>query len=209
MDWSVVHSLNHFLVRNDGVEDPLKFYVQIAEVLFLAILVVVCVFARHPRGRPYRRTAVAAGLSAGLGLIVTAIVAHLYYRARPFVAHPGVVHVFLSHARDSSFPSDHATASAAVAIAILLRAKWGWGFVMVALALILDFGRVALGLHYPTDILGGAAIGAAAALLLWAPPFRGWIDRLSDVVGGYGDRAVDSVLGRRTPPEGEASRIGV
>jgi membrane-associated phospholipid phosphatase len=43
-------------------------------------------------------------------------------------------------------------------------------------AAILDFGRVAGGFHYPTDVLGGAAIGG-----LW-------------------DRMLDAVLGRVRPP---------
>ncbi len=195
----MVHSLNHFLVGNDGVEDPLKSYVAIAEVLFLGILVVVCVLARHERGRPWRRAAVAAGLSAALGLLVTAIVAHLVYRARPFVAHPHAVNVFLSHARDSSFPSDHATAGAAIAVALLLRRRWGWGTLMLVLAAILDFGRIALGLHYLTDILAGSAIGAGAAIVLWLSPLRAIIDRVSDKVGDFGDGLVDAVLGRVLP----------
>jgi undecaprenyl-diphosphatase len=210
MDWSVVHTLNHFLVRNDGVEDPLKVYVQIAEALFLAILVVVCVLARHERGRPFRRAAVAAGLSAGLGLLVTAIVAHFVHRARPFVAHPSAVHLFLAHARDSSFPSDHATAAAAIAVALLLRRRFAWGAIMVALAVVLDFGRIALGLHYLTDILGGSAIGAAAAVVLWLPPLRRLIDRVSDAVGGAWDAALDAVLGRVAPqPHALRSAPGV
>ncbi len=209
MDWSIVHSLNHFLVSHDGLEDPLKSYVAIAEVLFLGILLVVCVLARHERGRPWRRAAVAAGLSAGVGLLVTAIVAHLVYRARPFVAHPHAVHVFLSHARDSSFPSDHATAGAAIAVALLLRRRWGLGALMLVLAAILDFGRIALGLHYLTDVLGGSAIGAAAAIVLWLPPLRGIIDRVSDTVGAFGDGLVDAALGRILPrPRGaRSSRI--
>ena len=74
---------------------------------------------------------------------------------------------------------------------------------MLALALILDFGRIALGLHYPADVLGGSAIGAAAAVLLWLPPLRRLIGRISDSVGGIGDAAVDSVLGRpRERPRG-------
>jgi hypothetical protein len=40
------------------------------------------------------------------------------------------------------------------------------------------------GFHYPTDVLGGAAVGALAALLLWAPPLRRRIDALSDFIGG-------------------------
>ncbi len=206
MDWSIVHTLNHFLVGHDGIEDPLKVYVAIAEALFLGILLLVCVFARHERGRPWRRAAIAAGLSAGLGLLVTAIVAHLVYRARPFVAHPHTVHVFLAHSRDSSFPSDHATAAAAIVVALLLRRRFAWGLLMLVLALILDFGRIALGLHYLTDILGGSAIGAAAAICLWMPPLRRIIDRVSDTVGDFGDGLVDAVFGRVLPqPRGARS----
>jgi membrane-associated phospholipid phosphatase len=70
-------------------------------------------------------------------------------------------------------------------------------------AAILDFGRVAAGFHYPTDVLGGAAIGALAALLLWAPPLRRGIDTLSDFLGGLWDRALDAVL-KRVRPTGVA-----
>ena len=66
-------------------------------------------------------------------------------------------------------------------------------------AAILDFGRVALGFHYPTDVLAGAAIGALAALLLWAPPLRRRIDALSDFIGGLWDRTLDPVLQRVRP----------
>ena len=73
----------------------------------------------------------------------------------------------------------------------------------IVFAAILDFGRVAAGFHYPTDVLGGAAIGALAALLLWAPPLRRGIDALSDFIGGWWDRLVDAVL-RRVRPAGVA-----
>lgn len=203
MDWSIVHSLNGFLFRNDPIEDPLMAYVTAAEALYFLLLVVLVVFARHERFAPVRRAAVAAGLSAGLGLLVVKIITEFYDRARPFVAHPGVVHLFAKHAADASFPSDHATASMAIAVAFLLRRRFFWGVLTFVFAAILDFGRVAAGFHYPTDVLAGAAIGALAALLLWTPPLRGWIDALSDFIGGLWDRAVDAVL-RRAPPGGVA-----
>lgn len=132
------------------------------------LLVVLCVFARHERFAPVRRAAVAAGLSAGLGLLVVKIITEFYDRARPFVAHPGAVHLFARHAADAGFPSDHATASMAIAVAFLLRRRFGWGMLTIVFAVILDFGRVAVGFHYPTDVLG-AAIGAMAARVPRAP----------------------------------------
>ena len=165
------------------------------EALFLGMLVLTCLFARHERWASVRRAGVAAGLSAGLGLLVAKLITVIYDRPRPFVAHPGSVHLFASHARDASFPSDHATAAFAVAVAILLRSKLRWGAVTLVLAVILLVGRVALGYHYPTDVLGGAAIGTLAALSLSAPPIRSAIDRLSDTLGGSWDRASDVALG--------------
>jgi undecaprenyl-diphosphatase len=199
MDWSVAHSLNGFLYHHDAIEDPLLAYVQMAEALYFLLLVVLCVFARHERFAPVRRAAVAAGLSAGLGLLIGKLITEVYDRARPFVAHPGAVHLFAKHAADASFPSDHATASMAIAVAFLLRRRFGLGAVTLIFAAILDFGRVAVGFHYPTDVLGGAAIGALAALVLWAPPLRRRIDALSDLVGGRWDRTLDAVLERLRP----------
>ena len=194
MDWSIVHSVNGFLARHDAIEDPLLAYVQASQALFLGMLVLVCAFARHERWLGVRRAAVAAGLSAGLGLLIGKLITELYVRPRPFVAHPGAVHLFASHATDASFPSDHATASVAIAVAILLRSKLRWGLVTLAFALILSFGRVALGFHYPTDVLGGAAIGTAAALLLWTAPIRKAIDAVADRAGALWDHATDAVL---------------
>lgn len=189
MDWSILHALNDFLFRNDGVEDPVVFYVNVSEALFAATLVVVFLAAQGARSREWRRAAVAAALSAGLALALGSLISNLVDRARPFVADPGQVHLFVSHSTDPGFPSDHATASFAIAVAILLR-KRGWGLVALAAATVLALGRVAVGVHYPSDVLAGAALGSAVALGLWWAPLRRRIDALSDFAGGLWDRVV-------------------
>jgi undecaprenyl-diphosphatase len=199
MDWSIVHSVNGWLYHNDGIEDPLLVYVQAAEALYLLLVVLLCAFARHERMAPLRRAAAAAGLSAGLGLLTGKIITKFYDRPRPFVTHPHAVHLFAKHAPDPGFPSDHATASMAIATALLLRGRYRWGILTLVFAVILDFGRVGVGFHYPTDVLGGAAIGALAALLLWAPPLRARIDHVADVLGGLWDRLLDNILRRLRP----------
>jgi undecaprenyl-diphosphatase len=189
MDWSVLHALNDFLFHHDAVEDPLLFYVNASEALFIATLAIVFLAARGPCSS-WRRAAVAAVLSAGLGLGVAKLISELVDRARPFVADAHGVHLFSAHAADPGFPSDHATAAFAIATAIVLR-KRGWGIFALVAAAILAVGRVALGVHYPSDVLAGAALGAAAALALWFAPPRARVDAVADFLGGYWDRVLD------------------
>jgi undecaprenyl-diphosphatase len=189
MDWSVLHALNDFMYRHDAVEDPLLFYVNASEALFIATLAIVFLAARGAANAAWRRASLAAVLSAGLGLAVGKVISELVDRARPFVADPHGVHLFTAHAADPGFPSDHATAAFAIATAIFLR-KRGWGTAALVAATILSIGRVALGVHYPSDVLAGAALGTAAALTLWAAPLRKRIDWLADAVGARWERLV-------------------
>jgi undecaprenyl-diphosphatase len=195
LDWSLLHTLNDFLFRHDAVEDPLLFYVEASEALFAATLAVVFLAAHGARHAALRRATVAAVLSAGLGLAVAKVISEIVDRARPFVADPHGVHLFSPHAADPGFPSDHATAAFAIAVAIFLRNR-GWGVAALIAATVLAAGRVALGVHYPSDVLGGAAVGTAAALVLWAGPLRHRVDALADFIGGYWDRALDWGAGR-------------
>lgn len=190
MEWSILHTLNDFLFHHDAVEDPLVAYINASEALFAATLVVVFLLAHGARLASWRRAAVAAALSAGLALAIGKVISELVDRARPFVAEPHQVQLFSAHAADAGFPSDHATAAFAIATAIVLR-KRGWGFAMLVLAALLSVGRVAIGVHYPSDVLAGAALGALAAGALYLPPARRRIDALSDLLGGALDRLVD------------------
>jgi undecaprenyl-diphosphatase len=179
MDWSISHALNHFFATHDGVEDPVLAYVNAAEALFLLLLAALFVFARGFARRPARRGVVAAGASAALALAVAQLLSHIVDRPRPFVEHAGGVHLFAPHAADPGFPSDHATAAFAIAVAILLRSR-RWGLVTLAMAAVLALGRVAMGVHYPTDVIAGAALGSACALALWQPPIRRPLHALAD-----------------------------
>ena len=187
MDWSLLHALNDFLFQHDTVEDPVLFYVNASEALFAATLAIVFLAARGERHAGWRRATVAAVLSAALALAIGQAIADVVDRVRPFVADPHQVHLFAAHAADASFPSDHATASFAIAVAIFLR-KRGWGTLALLAAAVLSVGRVAVGYHFPTDVLAGAALGTAAALLLWTPTLRRRVDAFADLLGRPLDR---------------------
>lgn len=141
-----------------------------------------------------RRIAVAAAASTALALAIGAVLSHLVDRARPFVSDPSGVHQFTHHAADAGFPSDHATAAFAIATAIVLRNR-RWGLVALALATLLALTRVAIGVHYPSDVLAGAALGAATAIALYWPPIRTRLHALADWAG----HVLDALLARVSP----------
>jgi undecaprenyl-diphosphatase len=195
VDNAVLHALNGFFFHHDVVEDTVVTYVNAAELLFLGALLVAFSLVRGPARRGARRAVVAAGLSAGLALGLAQLISHAVDRPRPFVADPSGVHLFTHHVADPGFPSDHATAAFAIAVAILLRDR-RWGAIALVFACVLAVGRVAMGVHYPSDVLGGAVLGAACALILWAAPVRRALNRLADLTGGLLDRFVGAIVAR-------------
>jgi undecaprenyl-diphosphatase len=77
----------------------------------------------------------------------------------------------------SSFPSDHATVFFSLAMSILFVWRAAGIVALSYVFLFISMPRVYLGFHYPTDILGGALIGIALALIARAKLFCGWVRR--------------------------------
>jgi undecaprenyl-diphosphatase len=102
--------------------------------------------------------------ASGIGVIAAAIISRIVERPRPLVALPQI-HLFHAHAPDPGFPSDHATASFAIAGVLILRFGRR-ALPLLAAAVALAVSRVLVGVHYPTDVLAGALLGTAAALLV-------------------------------------------
>jgi len=196
MDLTLYKALNGFAAHHDGFEDVLRFFAQDAQFFFVGLLAVLFLATGKWRSVNARHGVVAAGFSALLALGIAHLITEFWDRARPYEAHPTAAHLFISPSSDPSFPSDHATAAFAIAVAIWLRSrKAGW--LALAMATILAVSRVAVGVHYPGDVIGGALIGTASALILWVPPIRRPLHWLAEWVGSVYERVLDRVLRRR------------
>lgn len=91
-----------------------------------------------------------------------AIVNLFYFRTRPYVNLNLKLHFY--RPTDSSFPANSAAVGFAVATAVYMHNR-PLGIALYGLALMWGIARMYAGVHYPTDILGGATIGVVGALL--------------------------------------------
>ncbi|WP_234544859.1 phosphatase PAP2 family protein [Streptomyces shenzhenensis] len=105
-----------------------------------------------------------APLAAAIAVLVNVPIRGFVERPRPFLTHQGL-DVLVSGKTDYSFVSDHATITMALGAGLFV-ANRRFGIAGIALALAEGFCRVYMGVHYPTDVVGGFALGTAVVLLL-------------------------------------------
>jgi undecaprenyl-diphosphatase len=126
-------------------------------------------------------------LTVGIRLAVALVLAtvlndglkSLFAHPRPFELDPAVG---VYEAEGYGLPSGHAQIAVVVwgVLAAEIRKRWAWITAVVLMGLI-GFSRIYLGVHFPTDVLAGWAIGALVLLayLRWQSPIERWLTTLT------------------------------
>ena len=98
-------------------------------------------------------------MALGISLTLVEILKHIVLRSRPWVVLPGVRLLEAAQGPDLSFPSGHAAAAFALATLVALRFP---RTILPAflLATGVALARIYLGVHFPSDVLAGAVLGA-------------------------------------------------
>ncbi|QPP08013.1 phosphatase PAP2 family protein [Streptomyces bathyalis] len=177
-DVDLLYEINGLAESAPGWADrTMQFVGQYGVFAGLALLGILA-WWRVGRRKETREEAVAAfaglmwtPLAAGVALLVNIPIRGLVQRPRPFVEHKGL-DVLVRRVDDFSFVSDHSTLAMALAVGIFMVHR-RYGLLGILLAVLVGFSRVYLGVHYPTDVVGGLALGAAVALLL--APVAIWV----------------------------------
>ncbi len=113
-----------------------------------------------------RLMVISAGISVFLSrLVIAEIIKRLYHHGRPYVI-LNTVNKLISENHDyQSFPSGHAAIFFALAMAIyFFNKKLGLWFFLGAITI--SVARIFVGVHWPSDVLAGAAIGIVSAIII-------------------------------------------
>ena len=166
LDSAWYRSVNEFARDTTWAHGVVANYANWAGLVLLALLLGAAWLRgrRRPDAPRLTATAFLVGAGAVLALLANQAIGPAVSRTRPChaLAH---VEVLLHCATDSSFPSDHAMIAGAFAAGLLLLDR-RIGLAALLLALLRAFARVYVGVHYPSDVAGGLAIGAAIASLI-------------------------------------------
>ncbi|MER6912003.1 phosphatase PAP2 family protein [Streptomyces sp. NPDC000594] len=118
------------------------------------------------RGARARRAAVRGVASLAVAsAVINTVGKRSVRRARPLLDGVPVMRQLKRQPFTTSFPSGHAASAAAFATGVALESR-SWGAVVAPVAASVAFSRVYTGVHYPSDVLVGLALGAGAALLV-------------------------------------------
>jgi len=162
--------INMALHRNDSETKKMLFLSN--SLPYVAYSIPAALFVggvvRHDMGM--RQNALYVGSSTAIDLGVTLLLKTIFKRRRPFVQNLKIVAVY--NASSTSFPSGHTSTSFAVATA-LSRAYPKWYVIAPAYlwAGSVGYSRMYLGVHYPSDVFGGAVLGTTTSWLL-KPAFK-------------------------------------
>jgi len=100
---------------------------------------------------------------AGFARLIAEILKNMIHTSRPSIALANVTSLFVE--TGYAFPSGHATIISALAFGIYFKNK-SLGYVFMFVALLIGLARIAGGVHFPIDILGGYAVGFLVAFLV-------------------------------------------
>ena len=107
------------------------------------------------------------GISVLLALLINLCITNISLkniiaRPRPFNVNPELM-TPIKHPSSFSFPSGHTSGSFTAALVLFHLMPKKIGVPAVVLATMIGFSRMYVGVHYPTDVLGGIVVGIIAS----------------------------------------------
>jgi undecaprenyl-diphosphatase len=185
-DFQLFRLINNLAGRNDVLDGLGRLLVNEYFVTTMMALILV-IFWFEGRDQDRRERNQRAILRAIIALFMANIILKLcnliYFRPRPFDSHE--VNLLFYQPWDSSFPSNPATVGFSIATAVWLYNR-RLGTLLLVLATLFGLSRIYCGVHYPSDVIAGALLGALSAYLVVRK--SGFIDPVISLIIRMGRR---------------------
>ena len=143
--------------------DPILIFItNSAGVIAFGVPIILLLIALKKKIAELRRDALMILISVALSSIIANILKYTINLPRPYEIYPFILK--LSSGGSPSFPSGHTADAFAFAVAAsIVYPKWYIIIPGLIWACLVGYSRMSLGVHFPSDVLGGALIGAASA----------------------------------------------
>ena len=178
-DDALFHTVNHF-ARNIGAVDLVMIVLAQYSLEMYALIFFVGWFTPPWSDEDRRHGLVVAFLGGLVAIAINSVIGAVWFRPRPFAAlAAGQFHQLIPHIADASFPSDHVAVGFGFAAGSWRRSR-GWVTCSFgAITLLVMIARVYVGVHWPTDVLGGAAVGILSGRVVqFAAPHVRFLTRM-------------------------------
>lgn len=156
--FKIIHSLSGQSICLDSLS---IFFAKYLIWFLLAGIFLFLIFTKDKRKK--KEIIIFSALSLALFYLLDFLMGKIYFRPRPFIFFnfQPLVEVL---PQDSSFPSAHTALAFIIAFSVYLIDK-RLGIIYFFLALIIGLARIFTGVHWPSDILGGAVLGFICVLV--------------------------------------------
>lgn len=164
LDISILKSI--FENRNPAFDIILRAITNTAAVIAFGIPGILLVLSFIRKNQINQLRAIQILIPVALSAIVANVLKYAIDLPRPYELYP-FIHK-LSVGGSPTFPSGHTADAFAFATAVsLMYRKWIVVVTMLAWATFVGYTRMALGVHFPSDVLAGAVIGALCSYAVY------------------------------------------
>ncbi|HEY5615315.1 MAG TPA: phosphatase PAP2 family protein [Bacteroidota bacterium] len=165
LDIHLFRQVNNAQTEQDGLVEWID---RSSFPLFIAIPVGILLYGTLADDRSVLNSGVLIGVSQSVTLGATELTKLIVGRERPFEVLQNVKLKHQSSATGSSFPSGHTSQAFAIATMLAFRAQPAVFIPALLWATFVGYGRIYIGVHYPTDVLGGLVLGAAVSAFVYS-----------------------------------------
>lgn len=162
LDIDLLKEIN--LNRNTRLDDTYRFFTYAVTPVSISVPILLFGIGMVKKDSITKQKSLYLGASVLSTAIISTALKYSVNRTRPFISYPYLENV--TNVASPSFPSGHTSDAFAIATSLSLAyPKWYVIVPSYTFAGAVAYSRMHLGVHYPSDVLAGAVIGAGSAYL--------------------------------------------
>ena len=164
-DAAIFRAINELLNSCNWLRDVARFISYFGDhgYFFIALVVVLILFRKTRK----------IGITLAIGMIIGALInntilKNLIARPRPYDTVLEFKQYWLAHSNvymsSYSFPSGHTSTASVIGVGLFLTVNKKFKWVFLLIPLLMGWSRIALFVHYPSDVLFGLIVGSVSMI---------------------------------------------